>query len=427
MALRTTTDIDVDFYDKKYILINAKQNDKKSRFLSVTCYNHGKLYPINSVEYSAYIRYKKADGHSVFNFCEIDGNRKIIIELTEQMLAADGICYADLVLVSKGKAEVKSDTGEIIAIDDTGILSTMTFCIDVSETAIENSEIETSKEFIQFNEALETYWADFEDVMKTSKSWAVGYTGIREGENTNNAEYYYKLSKSYAVGDASNIRDNENVDNSKYYYELSDISKTNAAESANSASDSATNASKSAQSASDSADRASKSAEIALDSESAAKDYMEAAIENKDLILSSAESVAENKAKTEEYYLQVIDVANGLSGALHPQGTITFSELEILYTNGEVEAGDLYHINDNFTTTEIFKKPNIEHGAGTNVYCTSNGLLDCLVGTTTVAGVKGDKEIEYRDGNVNITAENVGAIPTADIVTVNEMKNYLGI
>ena len=425
--LRTAIDINVDFYDKKYILINAKQNDKNSRFLSVTCYNHGELYPISAGLHSAYIRYKKPDGYSVFNFCEINNKGKIIVELLEQMLACDGISYADLVIVNKGDAEVNEETGEIVGINNTGILSTMTFCIDVSEVPVLNSEIEASSEFIKFNEDLETYWADFEDVMKTAKSWAVGSTGIRDGENTDNAKYYYKLSKSYAVGNADNVRENEDIDNSKYYCELSDINKTNAAESANSASDSANSASASAKSASDSAQSASASAAIALESEETAKEYIDTAAENKDLILNSAASVSENKAKTEEYYLQIVEIANGLSGAFHPKGTITFAELESLYTSGELEAGDLYHISDNFVTTDIFKNANVEKVAGTNVYCTSGGYLDCLVGTTTVAGVKGDKETEYRDGNVNITAENVGAIPSMDIATVDEMKNYLGI
>ena len=67
MALQTITNINVDFYDKKYILINAKQYDRGSRFLSVTCYNQGILFPINAGEHSAYVRYKKSDNNSVFN------------------------------------------------------------------------------------------------------------------------------------------------------------------------------------------------------------------------------------------------------------------------------------------------------------------------------------------------------------------------
>lgn len=233
MSLQTITNINVDFYDKDYILINAKQYDKNSRFLSVTCYNHGEIYPINSGEHSAFIRYRKSDGNSIFNFCEIDRKGKILVELTEQMLASDGICYADLVIVNKGSADVNADTGEIVVIDNASVLSTMTFCIDVSHTAVENSDIESSYEYNGLNLALEKAEAEYAEVIKASKSWAVGGTSIRDGENTDNAKYYcqqslknaddssysVELSKSYAVGNTG-IRTGENVDNSKYYYEM---------------------------------------------------------------------------------------------------------------------------------------------------------------------------------------------------------------
>lgn len=240
MALQTTTNVNVDFYDKKYQLINAKQLDKKSRFLLVSCYNHGEVFPINSGEHSAYIRYRKSDDYGVFNFCEIDRFGKIKVELTEQMLASDGICCADLVIVNKGTANVDTETGKITTIDNASILSTMTFQIDVSETAVANSEIESSYEYNGLNDLLERAEADYREVVLDAKSWAVGGTDIRENEDNDNAKYYYEqsvenvnriseieenalasanLAKSYAVGDTG-VRDGEDTDNSKYYYNV---------------------------------------------------------------------------------------------------------------------------------------------------------------------------------------------------------------
>lgn len=91
MSIQSIININVDFYDKKHVLINAKQLDRGSRFLLVTCYDHGNVFPVNSGEHSAYIRYKKSDGNSVFNFCNINNQGKILVELTEQMLASSGI------------------------------------------------------------------------------------------------------------------------------------------------------------------------------------------------------------------------------------------------------------------------------------------------------------------------------------------------
>lgn len=241
MSLQSIKDISVDFYDKKHILINAKQYDKKSRFLSVSCYNHGEVYPVNSGEHSAYIRYKKSDNNSVFNFCEINRHGKILVELTEQMLAADGISCADLVIVNKGSANVDTETGEIIAIDNASILSTMPIYIDITETSVVNSDIESSYEFNGLNKLLIDATADYEDVVTNARSWAVGGTGNgRKNEDTDNAKYYSELAvrssnnadtseanalnsaqlaKSYAVG-GTGIRDEENTDNSYYYYWL---------------------------------------------------------------------------------------------------------------------------------------------------------------------------------------------------------------
>lgn len=198
MALQITANIDVDFYDRKYILINAKQHDMNSRFLSVTCYNHGELFSINSGEHSAYIRYRKSDNNSVFNFCEIDRKGKILVELTEQMLAVDGICDADLLIVNKGSAIVDTSTGEITAIDNASVLSSMPIHINVTETAVNNSEIESTYEINELNRVLTEVNADYQNVVKAAKSWAVGGTDIRDGEDADNAKYYSRQSSNSA-------------------------------------------------------------------------------------------------------------------------------------------------------------------------------------------------------------------------------------
>jgi hypothetical protein len=216
MSLQSITNINVDFYDRKYILINAKQYDRSSRFLSITCYNHGELYSINAGEHSAYIRYKKADNHSVFNFCEINNRGKILVELTEQMLASDGICYADLVIVNKGDANVDANTGKIITIDNASILSTMPLHIDVTGAAIENSDIESSYECNIINETLTKYEAQYKDVVQSAKSWAIGGTGTRTNEDTDNAKYYAELALKNAYGGDSIVTGIKCTNDSSY-------------------------------------------------------------------------------------------------------------------------------------------------------------------------------------------------------------------
>lgn len=193
--------ISVDFCNKKYILVNAKQYDKNARYLSVTCYNGGEFFKLSSGSHSAFIRYKKPDEYSVFNKCSIDNQGKILVELTEQMLAVQGTCVADLVVVSGGTATMNPTTGQITGISGGSIISTMIFHINVTETPVENSELESSYDHSGFNQALEEVTADFSNVIKTARSWAEGGTGIRTGEDTNNAKYWADIAYKNATGD----------------------------------------------------------------------------------------------------------------------------------------------------------------------------------------------------------------------------------
>lgn len=371
MALQSITNINVDFYDKKYILINAKQNDKNSRFLSVTCYNHGELYPVNAGEHSAYIRYKKSDNHSVFNFCNINNRGKILVELTEQMLASDGVCYADLVIANKGSANVDTETGEIIAIDNTSILSTMMLCIDVSETAVANSDIESSYEFNGLNIALEKAEAEYTEVIR--------------------------LAKSYAVGNANGIRENEDTDNAKYYYEKSLASANNSASSASSALANATKAEEHMQNA-------------LLYSQNSQTYMANARTYASDAKISSDNaSTSEQNAKTSE------------TNAKTSEDNANLSETNA--KNSETNAYDWSIISQRYAVggTNTIENEDID-----NAKYYYEQARNIVIGASVI-GVKGDNETDYRTGNVNLTADNIGAISITDIATVDEIKNYLGI
>lgn len=423
--LQTTTNINVDFNDKKYILINAKQLDKNSRFLSVACYNHGEPYSLNAGENAAYVRYRKADDYGVFNNCDIDYKGKIIVRLTEQMLAADGICYADLVIINKGDAVVDVNTGEINEIiANASVLSTMTFCIDVSEVPVSNSEIESTHEFILLNENLEKYWADFEDVMKTSKSWAVGDSGLesrKDVENTDNSKYYCEQSlKNASNAKASEQKAKTSEDNAK-------TSEINAKTSETNAETSEVNALKSEQNAKSSEDNAKISEINAKTSEVNAKtSETNAGISEQNAKTSETKALSsEQEAKISEtsalnsayraqsyavggtgtrdgedtnnsyyYYGLIKNIVVGLDTGFIPMGTISFSEL----ASAEKATGYVYNISDDFVTNESFREgAGKSYTAGTNVYYTANGQWDCFGGASS---------------------------PTA---TVDEVKDYLGI
>lgn len=201
MSIQAILPISVDFCNKKYTLVNAKQYDKEARYLLVSCYNGGDFFKLSNGGHSAFVRYKKPDGYSVFRKCSIDTQGKILVELTEQMLAVQGTCVADLVIVSGGKAVIDVNTGKITNVTDGSIISTMIFHINVSETPVDNAEIESSYDHSGFNQALAEVTADFQNVILTAKSWAVGGTGIRANEATDNAKYWAELAKDHVMGD----------------------------------------------------------------------------------------------------------------------------------------------------------------------------------------------------------------------------------
>ena len=387
MALEVIKNINVDFYDNKYIMVNAKQYDDCSRWVSITCYNQGSIYNISASKHSAYVRYKKADGHIVLNYCRINYKGEILVELTEQMLAADGICYVDLVIVNKGSAIVNVDNGEIISVDNSQILSTMAFCINIYESSVSNSEIESSHEFDGLSNLLQRAESEYTEVIR--------------------------LSKSYAIGDANNIRENENFDNAKYYSEQSAISaakakvseenaltsqqkaktsETNAKTSEANAATSETNAKTSEANAATSEINAKTSETNAATSEINAYDYR---IISQRYAVGGTNSVeGEETDNSKYYYRQIKNVYNGLDGSLSPKGTITFEEL----VNAEKFTGSMYIMNESFITDETFVDgEDIAYPAGTIVYYTVDGLWACFEGVR------------------------------ADVATTEEVKAYLGI
>lgn len=122
----------------------------------------------------------------------------------------------------------------------------------------------------------------------------------------------------------------------------------------------------------------------------------------------AAERYAIGDTDSAKYYFnQVKDISQSLSGTLKPRGTIAYAQLPDL---DSAYAGDMYNIEDEFVTSDLFKEGSGKRvPAGSNVYKTADSMWDVLAGSP-VTGVKGAKEATYRQGNVNITAENIGAL-----------------
>lgn len=205
-----------------------------------------------------------------------------------------------------------------------------------------------------------------------------------------------QTSAAAAAQSESNAKASENVAKS---------SRDAAVESAQTATEKATSASESEITASEKADIATRKAteiigkaESAADSATKAQSYA---------VGGTGSREGEDSDNAKYYYQQAKDVSEGLKGGLQPHGTVAFADLPAL---PDVNAGWMYNISDEFTTTDDFKEGSGNAvPAGANIYKTSDGKWDVLAGTP-VTGVKGAKETSYRRGNVNLTPENIGAV-----------------
>lgn len=205
-----------------------------------------------------------------------------------------------------------------------------------------------------------------------------------------------QTSAAAAAQSESNAKASENVAKS---------SRDSAVESAQTATAAATSASESAITASEKADIATRKAteiigkaESAADSATKAQSYA---------VGGTGSREGEDSDNAKYYYQQAKDVSEGLKGGLQPHGTVAFADLPAL---PDVNAGWMYNISDEFTTTDDFKEGSGNAvPAGANIYKTSDGKWDVLAGTP-VTGVKGAKETSYRRGNVNLTPEQIGAV-----------------
>lgn len=317
--------------------------------------------------------------------------------------------YIDLSALITQYEFLDSDT-VAFSIDSTGKVSAIVKEASIQEKHLQPNYLADIKVEVAKAQASETAAAKSESNAKASETAAA--------TSESNAAESATKAQSYATG-GTNSRTGEDTDNAKYYSQQSAQSQSAAAESADTASTKAEEAAASAATAKTSADNAAGSANIANEKANSAANSATIAVSNS----SAAQQYASNAAASADtaqnyavadtdsakyYYEQARRISESFSGALRPMGTVTFANLPAL---SATTSGSMYNISGQFTTTNDFKEGagNVIP-AGANVYKTEDGKWDVLAGTP-VTGVKGSAESAYRRGNVNITAENVGAVP----------------
>lgn len=337
------------------------------------------------------------------NFSYNAGTQQIILTLIDGTKQ-----YIDLAALITQYEFLESDT-VAFSIDSAGKVSAIVKEASIQEKHLRPNYLADIKVEVAKAQASQSAAAKSESNAKASETAAA--------TSESNAAASATKAQSYAVG-GTNSRTGEDTDNAKYYSQQSARSQSAAATSADTASTKAEEAAANAATAKTSADNAAGSANLANEKANSAANSATIAVSNSN----AAQQYASNAAASADtaqnyavadtdsakyYYEQARRISESFSGALRPMGTVAFANLPAL---SEADGGSMYNISDQFTTTAEFKEgAGNTIPAGANVYKTEDGKWDVLAGTP-VTGVKGSAESEYRRGNVNITAENVGAL-----------------
>lgn len=303
--------------------------------------------------------------------------------------------------------EFKDSTTIAFSVDSTGKISASVKNGSITDAMLETGYLakitaQATKAESMANSATTSSNSAYDNA-KLSQSYAIGGSGVRDGENTDNAKYYSEQASKSATASANS------ASTASTKASEAESSASSASASATKSATSESNASKSASSAATSMSTANTKASEAAQSATSAGNSASTATSKAAAASTSASNAATSEANAKKYYEQAKAISESFSGALRPMGTVTFANLPSVLS---ASAGDMYNISDEFVTTSDFVE-GIGHTepAGSNVYKTESGKWDVLAGSP-VTGVKGEKDKVFGRGNVNITCASIGALPT---------------
>lgn len=202
-----TSKITLDLYAKNVVAVNAKQYDNKTRFVEITCVENGIIFQVDKLTMSAFIRFKKPDDNGVFNEVEVTSDGKLKIELTEQMLAAPGRAIADVFLLRKVfTSEEKPTNIDDIYKVNAPIISIMDFYINITPTALNHSQIESSYEFNALTNALAQIDYNNKKVVELDKTLTRNENIRNNNESTRQNNEQTRINSENQRINAENIR-----------------------------------------------------------------------------------------------------------------------------------------------------------------------------------------------------------------------------
>ena len=236
--------------------VHLVQYDKSLPILAVSLYNNGQLYPLPD-DAIASIRLGKPDKTFVYNRAlGCNSNRTIVyFEVTQQMTLIEGEYYPLVEIIREDKIANSSSIYIIIdrnpiqrdyiestieckeLVDFRNEALTAAHNAKISEDNAKSSETNASNSASNASQSEQNAATSASNAAKSETNASTSASNALQSEQNaatsasqaksseENAAIDAKLSQSYAVG-GSGVRDGEDTDNSKYYKEQAELSAT---------------------------------------------------------------------------------------------------------------------------------------------------------------------------------------------------------
>lgn len=156
-------DITLDIYGTALYYVTSKQYDNAARYIRVQLTENGTPIKV-SQDLEAHIRALKPDGHSVDNAADVLEDGRVQAELTEQILACEGVTLADIVIL-----------------DGDTVLSSANFRIECGKAPV-GKNVESKDEFLVLVEATKNAREATEAANKAAENVKSTDNSIKEAE-----------------------------------------------------------------------------------------------------------------------------------------------------------------------------------------------------------------------------------------------------
>ncbi|MFG6356323.1 MAG: tail fiber domain-containing protein [Acetatifactor sp.] len=297
------TNITVDLAtSNNFGIVKAVQGDMNTRFVHITLldnqveYDFTDVYPV--------LRGTKPDGTTIFNECAVSAGNRIIVELTEQILAEPGMNTYEIALYA-----TPADLTE-----EKQVITSFPFTLIVNKAAFDPKAITSTDEFTAIADVIGNnafLQGCLDDIAASRDAAKVSETNAKTSEiHAKDSEIAARDSENAAKTSEANAKVSET--NAKDSETAAKISEANAKDSENKAKASETAAKDSENAASASENHAKTSETNAKDSETAAK------------ISETNAKDSENRAKASETAAKASETASADSYMLsksHAVGT----------------------------------------------------------------------------------------------------------